>query len=611
MRILFEANFANGGDVNVEMKNTDGSSFEKLNSFNTIYETFVKSLPRMESKVAAWINGNFKNWLKNNAVGYDNHNCQEYLTPEAFNKLLYPSVNKTIDDLQSEFPEYSHDALLNMFPEYIKKDKNNAQIFCGGRRFRLKNSKFMSMMQELIDYANAVAENQSTRNFLLMPDTYFVNDLTKLSPAQALQNAVEYHAYLARRAEKISAEKQKAMLASLKDGRDFKVLKLFKGGEVIVKALNSKFTDVEGSLMKHCVATYGKAVDNKGVIIYSFRDQSGHPQATLELSSDEKKIKQLKGPHNGPVKNDFWDDIVSFIKEKKLSFSTPDYKNVGLKNDQPTTEEIQSSDFFIYESVKRVLLEASEPEKRTKTSFKDKPKFDGNLFGDSDKKEYSVSKAKKDSDKRIEPEDFQFKRGSGTDTKSKAANVKMDFKSFLHFMNMDLSGLEDEINPEDPTFDVDMLKPKEALLPSIMAAALRAAGKVDPTWHMVRNLPGYMNAGIRAIGRQVFTPFTSTKIENIQVIANLNNSGPNSESELRAVASFLLKHGTKQKHAEMEFQDRIPGYKAEMLVYTFANYTFLIVKDHAGHYVYSWPSTDNKTHLSDASLEKLKMGIAK
>jgi hypothetical protein len=142
----------------------------------------------------------------------------------------------------------------------------------------------------------------------------------------------------------------------------------------------------------------------------------------------------------------------------------------------------------------------------------------------------------------------------------------------------------------------------------VINAALKAGGSITPEWHMVKNLPGYMSAGIRAIGRQVFSPFTKTKIEDIQVIANLNDSGPNSAGEINAVAKFLLDFGTKSTDASMEFQDRIPGYKADMKVYTFANYTFLLVKDHAGNYIYSWPSTDNKSTLSDKSLNFLKIG---
>ena len=40
-------------------------------------------------------------------------------------------------------------------------------------------------------------------------------------------------------------------------------------------------------------------------------------------------------------------------------------------------------------------------------------------------------------------------------------------------------------------------------------------------------------------------------------------------------------------------------------MYTFANYTFLLVKDHAGNYIYVWPSTDNKHSLEDKSLTLL------
>lgn len=78
---------------------------------------------------------------------------------------------------------------------------------------------------------------------------------------------------------------------------------------------------------------------------------------------------------------------------------------------------------------------------------------------------------------------------------------------------------------------------------AIVSKEIRAAGQVEPEWHEVKNLPGYMSSGIRKIGRAVFAPFTNTPIKNIQVLANVSGQGPNETKELNAVAGYLLKNG--------------------------------------------------------------------
>jgi hypothetical protein len=185
-------------------------------------------------------------------------------------------------------------------------------------------------------------------------------------------------------------------------------------------------------------------------------------------------------------------------------------------------------------------------------------------------------------------------------------NVKMDSTSLAHLLSLMLNVDEDELD-QDVGF-IDITKPTVNLLPKVMSKALLAAGQVNPEFHMVKHLPGYMSKAIRMVGRAVFAPFTKTPIENIQVIANVNGSGPNSDRELNAVANFLKKHGTRQAwsdDAEIQFNDLMPGYKAKTVIRSFANYTFAVVIDHAGKYIYAWPSTDSKQSITDKSVDNL------
>lgn len=140
----------------------------------------------------------------------------------------------------------------------------------------------------------------------------------------------------------------------------------------------------------------------------------------------------------------------------------------------------------------------------------------------------------------------------------------------------------------------DVKVPSTAL--ATINTAIAKAGEVEPEWHQVRHLPGYLQRPIRAMGRQVFGQMTSTPIENIQVLADLGNSGnPNSARELNAVAGWLKTHGERDTDGEIKFQRVIPDYEAKFFIYRAKGTTFMLVKDFAGQYIYSWPSTDEES----------------
>lgn len=153
-------------------------------------------------------------------------------------------------------------------------------------------------------------------------------------------------------------------------------------------------------------------------------------------------------------------------------------------------------------------------------------------------------------------------------------------------------------NVKQPRFPrqmgTDVKVPSTAL--ATISTAIAKAGEVQPEWHQVRHLPGYMQQPIRAMGRQVFGAFTSTPIENIQVLADLGSSGnPNSAREINAVAGWLRTHGERDTDGEIFFQRTIPDYTPEFFIYKAQETTFMLVKDFAGQYIYSWPSTDEKS----------------
>jgi hypothetical protein len=94
------------------------------------------------------------------------------------------------------------------------------------------------------------------------------------------------------------------------------------------------------------------------------------------------------------------------------------------------------------------------------------------------------------------------------------------------------------------------------------------------------------------MGRQLFKMFTRTPIENVNVLADLGGQGPNEHQELNAVSARLRDRGRRLRQAEVSMRDLMPDYEAQISVFEADGYTFMLVKDFAGRYIYSWPSKD-------------------
>lgn len=169
-----------------------------------------------------------------------------------------------------------------------------------------------------------------------------------------------------------------------------------------------------------------------------------------------------------------------------------------------------------------------------------------------------------------------------------------------HLSSLANSGLRDEVPlPEPPPedeFGTDDGYPPD-MLPALVNREIARQGDLqfEPEWHQVRNLPGYVESAIRALGRQIFQNYTSTPIEDIQVLSTLSNDG----NEVKMMAALLKKKGTRLADAEMDFQRIMPGYRAQVAVYEFGAGQFLAVSDFGGHYIYSWPKEDGKYQATD------------
>jgi hypothetical protein len=125
----------------------------------------------------------------------------------------------------------------------------------------------------------------------------------------------------------------------------------------------------------------------------------------------------------------------------------------------------------------------------------------------------------------------------------------------------------------------------------------------DQKWITLSQLPGFMWNAIRAMGESVFSPITSTRLSEIEVIANLSGHGPHSQqaidftaNRLRATTdpSNILEYSSDQ----MKHLFGGATYMAQAVQFEGVEYAYLLVKDPMGSYIYRWPSADTKSCLS-------------
>lgn len=227
-------------------------------------------------------------------------------------------------------------------------------------------------------------------------------------------------------------------------------------------------------------------------------------------------------------------------------------------------------------------VEAEVEEARNPTKLKDKTTTDTlDLNDPTSKGEVSTTRA--NTSVASTPE-MPGKKASAADTRASmkgfGANAGRAAGHMAAFAQSDLAR-----NAEPTAGHTDGVPEPTTIenLPMVINNQLSTDGmNIEPKWHMVRNLPGYMQQGIKALGQMVFAPFTSTPIEKIQVLSTLSNE----EVEVKAMMTWIKRNGVRDDEAELEFGEIMPGYSAQTQIWNADGYKFMVVKDFAGYYVY-------------------------
>jgi hypothetical protein len=271
------------------------------------------------------------------------------------------------------------------------------------------------------------------------------------------------------------------------------------------------------------------------------------------------------------------------------------------------------------ESVTEADAELAEPPERPRkqqTTTKQKSRLDPNMFAPKQDQPLTKVDPLDDLKKKAgiggdEPK-VNIKKAKQKDTLSRTAGIGSDdMADMLSRMrnievDRDLEAYPDEEPPEQlPSVEVNT-----ANLPAVAGQALQAAGVQNPDFHQVANLPGNMADQIRQLGKSLFGSLTMTPTKRIHVVANLGGQGPNSSTEVNAVAGFLKDHGRDLGPGDIDFENVMPGYKAQTHMFTAAGIRWMLVKDFAGQYIYCWPEEDSHDAQDaigqDRDVKKLK-----
>lgn len=248
-------------------------------------------------------------------------------------------------------------------------------------------------------------------------------------------------------------------------------------------------------------------------------------------------------------------------------------------------------------TVKRTLTEADEPKTKTKTAVKTDADTDLKLDLGLSKGELAPAgdTAPTTDAPGAGPVAPPGKKAGRARTRASVKPIDDPRAGrWLSDLSMRDLGLDDEIDDDEAarragaSTDGAVPEPRTPEnLPAVISTAVARSEDVpfEPQWHMVRHLPGYMQRAIRAMGRQIFGPFTETPLEDIQVLSTLSND----DTEVKMMAAWIRKNGVRDDQAEMDFAATMPGYAAQTQIWSTQGYQFMIVKDFAGYYIYGWP----------------------
>jgi len=309
-------NIVNSGKVKITITNNDGVEIDHINTCQHIIERFVDGKicnTRTTDRVRYWFHHNFYNWVRRGAIDI----TDDMMNPEKFQEMFFVSLREYLTALVSlKSNNISMQTALAIFPEFAQGAIDDVVVFSAGRMFRIL--KLTNVISNVHDFLLANAQAGYAES-VICPLAFQVRDISKLHFPEALKRSIAWHEYTEQQAEIVDAALAQEMIDNLKDGTDFKVIDDEYETITVVQLLTQESARVEGTLLKHCVASYGSDIEKGKTIIYSARNKLMVPIATIELVNGN--ATQVKGKHGSTIVTKHHDDIRKYFKNHKISVS--------------------------------------------------------------------------------------------------------------------------------------------------------------------------------------------------------------------------------------------------------------------------------------------------
>lgn len=125
-------------------------------------------------------------------------------------------------------------------------------------------------------------------------------------------------------------------------------------------------------------------------------------------------------------------------------------------------------------------------------------------------------------------------------------------------------------------------------LTSTRSAQSREVSLAGDNWHFVKDLPGYQTPQVRQIMDQVLGPFKQVPIEQVKFISTLTDE----KTMVGKMIKRIMTSGQPKDKASLNFDRLMPGYSADVELWQVGENDYLLTKDFAGYYIYTWPAND-------------------
>lgn len=362
IKLLQEGNFANSGNFKVTIEK--GEFEETLRSMDSILDHIMDEIDgsiRSNNKevIMTYFKTVFKNWLKNDAPGYEQVS-RNWPSNELFYQALLPKTIDIIKGLEMESQSLSPDShmteeeIVSHFPPFVQKNVHDTTLFFGGRRLRFKKIGGLNITGVIADYIDAVINKEDAIETLRISFSLPI----KITVPDMIIRAYKYHA---KRNNKLSPnEVPDYYKRGAKEGRDYTLLDKIDHYEF--RLVTSKaYLDAEGQCVQHCVGGYWphvrdgvqsiiSVVDTRPDSVCPTRDPDlnankehitvygPHSVCTIALdgrydANNPKNVLQMKGLRNGPVIAEAHDAIWTFLLKHKFN-PTNDKNCIGTQPSQ-------------------------------------------------------------------------------------------------------------------------------------------------------------------------------------------------------------------------------------------------------------------------------------